>query len=85
MMGARANCAQHFIGLGSGKDEFDVGRGFFYHFEQRIEALFSDHVRFVNDEYFEPVPRWGESCAFPQVTGGIYAAVRCRIDLYHIY
>ena len=48
-MRARANGGENLVCLSGGKDEPNMLWGFLHQFEQRIEALGSDHVSFIDD------------------------------------
>ena len=81
VVGARSDCADDLLGFRRRKDELDVLGGFFDDFEESVEALLCDHVRFVKDENLVSVTSGRESCAFAKFAGVIDAIVARRINL----
>ncbi len=81
VVGARADRAQHLLGLGGREDELHVLRRLFDELEQRVEALGRHHVRLVEDEDLVPVAAGGECRPLAQVARVVDAVVARRVDL----
>ncbi len=78
---ARADRADHLVGLGCREHELHVRRRFFDDLEQRVEPAGGDHVCLVDDEDLEAIPRRRKDCTLTKVTRIIDAAVTRRVDL----
>ncbi len=78
---ARADGAEHLVGLGGREDELDVRRRLFDELQQGVEALRGHHVRLVEDEDLEAVATGGESRPLTQVARIVDAVVTGRVDL----
>ena len=81
VVGARADGAEHLVGLRGGEDEGDVRRRLLDDLQQGVEALRGDHVRLVDDEDLLAVSRRGERGPLPQLPRVVDAAVAGRVDL----
>ena len=81
MVRARADGAEHLVGLGGREDELDVLGRLLDELEQRVEALRRHHVRLVEDEDLVAVARGGEDRALAQVAGVVDAVVARGVDL----
>ena len=81
---ARADRAEHLVGLGGREDELDVLGRLFDDLEQRVEAPRRDHVRLVDDEDLVAVARRREDGALAQVARIVDATVARRVDLDHV-
>ena len=69
----------------SGQDKKRARRGLLQSLQQGVEGLGSQHVNFVNDEDFVPVPRGKVAHGLAQLANLIDATVRSRVDLKDIY
>ena len=78
---ARADGAEHLVGLGRREDELDVLGRLLDELEQRVEALRRHHVRLVEDEDLVAVACGGEHGALAQVAGVVDAVVARGVDL----
>ena len=76
--------ANDLVRFRSGKDELDVFRRLFHDLQQGIEPGGGDHVGFIDDEDFVPVPHGGKGGPLAQVAGVVHAAVAGRVDFNDI-
>ncbi len=81
VMGARADGAEHLLGLGGREDELHVRGGLFDELQQGVEPLLGDHVRLIEDEDLEAVAGGREDGPLPQVARVVDAVVARRVDL----
>jgi hypothetical protein len=84
VVGSGADCADDLFGFGCGKNELDVGGWLFNNFEQSVETLSGNHVRFIEDEDLETVAGWCKNGALAQVSGIVNTVVAGRVDLDYI-
>ena len=84
MVGAGANRADHLVRFRRCEDEHDMFRRFLNDFEQRVEPLLGDHMRFVEDKDLVPVASGREACAFTQFAGIIDTVVACGVDFHDV-
>ena len=70
--------------LGGGQDEERARRGFLQRLQQRVERLRGEHVDFVDDEDFVPVPGRKVADGLAQLPDFVDAAVGGRVDFEHI-
>jgi len=80
MVGARPNGSDDLFGFCCRKNELDVLGRLFDYFEQSIEPLLCDHVRFVEDETFVSVASGCEPRALSKFARVIDAIVARGID-----
>ena len=83
-MSARTYCADYFVWFGGSKNELNVRRWFFNNLEQRIEALWGNHVRFIQDENFVAIAGGRKNCTFAKIAGIVNTIVRGGVDFYDI-
>ena len=84
VVGARADGADHLVGLGGGEDELHVRRRLLHHLQQRVEALLGDHVGLVDDVDLEARLHRCEEDALAQLAGVVDAAMGGGVDLDHV-
>ena len=83
-MGARANCADDFIGLGGCKNKLHVGRWLFNNLEKRVEPLRGNHVGLVEDENLEAITSWSKNCTLSKIAGIINTVVRSGVNFHNV-
>ena len=81
VVGSRSDGADDLFRLGRRKDELDVLRWLFNDFEEGVESLLSDHVRFVKNVNLVTVARRCKAGSFTQIAGIIDPVVACRVNL----
>src|SRR6266849_3120392 len=74
----RQNRLGHFLRLGRREDEFDVRGRFLERFEQRVEGLVRELMRFIDDVNLEAVPRRRESQRMRRISRTARASVPAR-------
>ena len=84
MVGARTDSADHFFGFRGRENELHMFRRLFNDLEQRIEALWRDHVRLIEDENFVAVPSRRENGALSNVAGVVNSVVAGRVNLHDV-
>jgi hypothetical protein len=62
-MGAGADGTDYLLGLGSGKNELNVGWRFFNNLQQGVEALSGNHVGLIEDKNLVAISHWSKNCA----------------------
>ncbi len=81
---ARADGAEHLVGLGGREDELHVLWRLFDDLEQRVEAARRDHVRLVDDEDLVAIACRREDRPLAQVARVVDTTVAGRVDLDHV-
>ena len=80
-MGSGADSANNFFGLCGGKNKLHMLRRFFYELEQRIKALWGDHMCFIENKDFVAITSWSKHSAFAEISGVINTIVARCINL----
>ena len=75
---------RHFLDLGRGQDEDDVGGRLLQRFEQGVERRRREHVHLVDDIYFIPALAGGVGRLIPQAADIVHAVVGGRVHLHHV-
>ncbi len=81
---ARENGHRKFLGIGGGKQEFNVFRRFFQCFQQGVETGIGQHVDFVDQVYLESPTGRRVLNVVQQLPHILYLGTGCRIDLNQI-
>ena len=72
------------LGFGRRQQELYMRRRFFQCLQQRIEAVFREHVHFINEIHLVPARGRRVLYVIHQVPGFIHLGPRCRVDLDQI-
>ncbi len=83
MLRPAANRRKDLLGIGCGKHEHDMVRGFFQRFQQRVRRGLREHVNLVDDVHL-PAPGRGEGSSCNEVSHGINAIVGRRVELVDV-
>ena len=83
-LAARQHRDRHFLDLGGGEDEFDVGRRLFERLQQRVEGVLRQHVHFVDDVDLEARRHRAVAHALGQLADVVDAGARGGVHLDHV-
>ena len=81
---ARQNCDRNLLRIGGAENEFDMRRGLFQRFQQRVERRRGQHVNFVDNVNLESAAAWANGSVGPQLTNLVDTAVTGTVNFQHV-